>query len=192
MPIALFYNVTTAIAMMAGRFGLALPALMFAGMLARQTERPQSQGTLRTDTFTFGALLTTFLVIVTALSYLPVLTLGPVLEHYCCSRRSSGVLQTTKEVSSSMRRIRYRAGFRATSQWVPARVWPPRPANRLKSTTRSPKLARPLRGEYRSQVFENRISRAFRYPGAQYDLQRHHPEKLNREATVRPSGRCYR
>ncbi|MGA2649057.1 MAG: potassium-transporting ATPase subunit KdpA [Terracidiphilus sp.] len=76
-----FYNITTAIAMMAGRFGLAIPALMFAGMFARQKERPQSRGTLRTDTFTFGALLTAFLIIVTALSYLPVLTLGPVLEH---------------------------------------------------------------------------------------------------------------
>ena len=76
-----FYNITTAIAMLAGRFGLAIPALMFAGMFARQKERPQSRGTLRTDTFTFGALLTTFLVIVTALSYLPVLALGPVLEH---------------------------------------------------------------------------------------------------------------
>ncbi|MGA2909928.1 MAG: potassium-transporting ATPase subunit KdpA [Terracidiphilus sp.] len=76
-----FYNITMAIAMLAGRFGLAIPALMFAGMFARQKERPQSRGTLRTDTFTFGALLTTFLVIVTALSYLPVLALGPVLEH---------------------------------------------------------------------------------------------------------------
>jgi K+-transporting ATPase ATPase A chain len=76
-----FYNITTAIAMMAGRFGLAIPALMFAGLFARQKERPQSRGTLRTDTFTFGALLTTFLIIVAALSYLPVLTLGPVLEH---------------------------------------------------------------------------------------------------------------
>jgi K+-transporting ATPase ATPase A chain len=76
-----FYNITTAIAMMAGRFGVAIPALMFAGMFARQKERPQTRGTLRTDTFTFGALLTTFLVIVTALSYLPVLALGPVLEH---------------------------------------------------------------------------------------------------------------
>jgi len=76
-----FYNILTSIAMMAGRFGLAIPALMFAGMFARQKEKPQSRGTLRTDTFTFGALLTTFLVIVTALSYLPVLTLGPVLEH---------------------------------------------------------------------------------------------------------------
>jgi K+-transporting ATPase ATPase A chain len=76
-----FYNITTAIAMMAGRFGLAIPALMFAGLFAQQKERPQSRGTLRTDTFTFGALLTAFLIVVTALSYLPVLTLGPVLEH---------------------------------------------------------------------------------------------------------------
>jgi len=76
-----FYNITTAIAMMAGRFGLAIPALMFAGTFARQKGRPQSRGTLRTDTFTFGALLTTFLIIVTALSYLPVLAIGPVLEH---------------------------------------------------------------------------------------------------------------
>jgi K+-transporting ATPase ATPase A chain len=76
-----FYNTMTAIAMMAGRFGLTIPALVFAGLLARQKERPQSRGTLRTDTFTFGALLTTFLIMVTALSYLPVLTLGPVLEH---------------------------------------------------------------------------------------------------------------
>jgi K+-transporting ATPase ATPase A chain len=76
-----FYNITTAFAMMAGRFGLAIPALMFAGMFARQKERPESLGTLRTDTFTFGALLTAFLLVVTALSYLPVVTLGPVLEH---------------------------------------------------------------------------------------------------------------
>jgi len=76
-----FYNIMTAIAMMAGRFGLAIPALIFAGKFARQKERPQSRGTLRTDSFTFGALLTTFLIVVTALSYLPVLTLGPVLEH---------------------------------------------------------------------------------------------------------------
>jgi K+-transporting ATPase ATPase A chain len=76
-----FYNILTSIAMMAGRFGLAIPALVFASLLGQQKERPQSRGTLRTDTFTFGVLLTTFLVVVTALSYLPVLTLGPVLEH---------------------------------------------------------------------------------------------------------------
>jgi K+-transporting ATPase ATPase A chain len=76
-----FYNMMTAIAMMAGRFGLAVPALMFAGLMAQQKERPRTIGTLRTDTFTFGALLTGFLILVTALSYLPVLTLGPVLER---------------------------------------------------------------------------------------------------------------
>jgi potassium-transporting ATPase potassium-binding subunit len=76
-----FYNVTTAIAMMAGRFGLAVPALCFAGLVARQRNTPQSIGTLRTDTLSFGVLLTGFLVIVTALSYFPILTLGPVLEY---------------------------------------------------------------------------------------------------------------
>jgi len=40
-----------------------------------------TSGTLRTGSFTLGALLTAFLLIVTALSYLPVLTLGPILEH---------------------------------------------------------------------------------------------------------------
>ena len=77
----LFYNITTAIAMMAGRFGLVVPALCFAGLAGRQKNRPPTRGTLRTDSFTFGALLMVFLLLVTALSYLPVLTLGPVLEQ---------------------------------------------------------------------------------------------------------------
>lgn len=76
-----FYNILTAVAMMAGRFGLAIPALIFAGFFARQKVTPRSHGTLPTDSLSFGLLLTTFLIIVTALSYLPVLTLGPVLEH---------------------------------------------------------------------------------------------------------------
>jgi K+-transporting ATPase ATPase A chain len=76
-----FYNVLTAIAMMAGRFGLAIPALTFAGLFAQQRAIPRSRGTLPTDCLSFGALLTAFLIIVTALSYLPVLALGPVLEH---------------------------------------------------------------------------------------------------------------
>jgi K+-transporting ATPase ATPase A chain len=76
-----FYNISTAIAMMVGRFGLAIPALIFAGLFARQKTTPRSMGTLPTDSFSFGLLLVIFLIIVTALSYLPVLTLGPVLEH---------------------------------------------------------------------------------------------------------------
>jgi K+-transporting ATPase ATPase A chain len=76
-----FYNIMTAIAMMAGRFGLAIPALIFAGLFAQQKTAPRSRGTLPTDSLSFGVLLTTLLIIVTALSYLPVLTLGPVLDH---------------------------------------------------------------------------------------------------------------
>jgi len=75
-----FYNLTTAISMMAGRYGLAVPALLFAGIVARQKNTAPSRGTLPIDSLTFGVLLTAFLVVVTALSYLPVLTLGPILE----------------------------------------------------------------------------------------------------------------
>lgn len=76
-----FYNSLTAIAMMAGRFGLAIPALAFAGLFARQRTTPASAGTLPTHTLSFGILLTVFLIVVTALSYLPVLAIGPILEH---------------------------------------------------------------------------------------------------------------
>jgi len=76
-----FYNFTTAIAMMVGRFGLAIPALAFAGLFARQKIVPRSIGTLSTDSLSFALLLTGYLVIGTALSYLPALTLGPALER---------------------------------------------------------------------------------------------------------------
>ena len=76
-----FYNLTTAIAMLAGRFGLAVPALAFAGLFAGQKNTPVSVGTLPTDSLSFGILLTACLIVMTALSYLPVLALGPVLER---------------------------------------------------------------------------------------------------------------
>jgi len=76
-----FYNITTAVAMMIGRFGLAIPALGLANLFARQKSTPASLGTLPTDSPSFGALLTACLIIMTALSYLPALALGPVLER---------------------------------------------------------------------------------------------------------------
>lgn len=77
----LLYNLMTAIAMMVGRFGLVIPALAFASLFARQRNAPPSVGTLPTHTLSFGILLTAFLIVVAALSYLPVFALGPVLEH---------------------------------------------------------------------------------------------------------------
>src|SRR6202142_3148874 len=76
-----FYNLTTALAVMVGRFGLAIPALALADLFCRQTRTPSSSGTLPTHSFSFGVLLTTCLITIVALSYLPSLALGPVLER---------------------------------------------------------------------------------------------------------------
>jgi K+-transporting ATPase ATPase A chain len=81
-----FYNLTTALAMMAGRFALAIPALALADLLGRQRSTPASSGTLPTHSFSFGVLLTTCLIIMVALSYLPALALGPVLERLLFGR----------------------------------------------------------------------------------------------------------
>jgi len=81
-----FYNLTTELAMMAGRFGLAIPALAFADLFGRQRTTPSSSGTLPTYSLAFGALLTTCLITMVALSYLPALALGPVLERLLLGR----------------------------------------------------------------------------------------------------------
>ncbi len=76
-----FYNLTTALAMMAGRFALAIPALAFAACFARQRNTPSSSGTLPTHSLLFGILLTACLITMVLLSYLPALALGPILER---------------------------------------------------------------------------------------------------------------
>jgi len=76
-----FYNLSTAVAMLVGRFGLAIPALALAALFGRQRNTPSSSGTLPTHSFLFGVLLTACLIIMVALSYLPALALGPVLER---------------------------------------------------------------------------------------------------------------
>ncbi|HXZ79982.1 MAG TPA: potassium-transporting ATPase subunit KdpA [Terriglobales bacterium] len=78
---SVFYNLTTALAMTVGRFGLAIPALGFAGLVANQQSTPTSSGTLPTDSMVFGVLLTASLIIIGALSFLPAVVLGPALER---------------------------------------------------------------------------------------------------------------
>jgi K+-transporting ATPase ATPase A chain len=80
-----FYNVTTGIAMIVGRFGLAIPALALAGSFAEQGRRPVTSGTLRTDTLTFAVLLVGTVLIVGGLSYYAALALGPIVEHLIMS-----------------------------------------------------------------------------------------------------------
>jgi K+-transporting ATPase ATPase A chain len=81
-----FYNLTTALAMIVGRFGLAIPALALADLFGRQRSTPSSSGTLPTHSVSFGVLLTTCLITMVALSYLPTLALGPVLERLLLGR----------------------------------------------------------------------------------------------------------
>lgn len=78
---SVFYNGTTVIAMMVGRFGLAVPALALAGSFAAQGRRPTTMGTMPTYTFTFGVLVVGTALIVGGLSYFPAIVLGPVIEH---------------------------------------------------------------------------------------------------------------
>jgi K+-transporting ATPase ATPase A chain len=76
-----FYNVSTATAMMIGRFGLGIPALALAGLFAGQVRRSTTEGTVHTDTVIFGVLLLATALIVMGLSFFPALTVGPFLEH---------------------------------------------------------------------------------------------------------------
>jgi K+-transporting ATPase ATPase A chain len=79
---SLFYNATTAISMLAGRFGLAALALTLAGRLANQVRRPVTAGSLTSDTPTFGVLVFGTILLVGALSFLPALALGPIVEFF--------------------------------------------------------------------------------------------------------------
>jgi len=76
-----FYNLTTIVAMLAGRFGLAALALALAGRFAKQIRRTPTIGTLPCDTVTFGVLVLGTTVLIGALCFLPALALGPIAEH---------------------------------------------------------------------------------------------------------------
>ena len=71
---------STAVAMLAGRFGLAALALVLAGRFAAQGRLATTSGALPSDTAAFGALVLGTVLVVGALNFLPALTLGPVLE----------------------------------------------------------------------------------------------------------------
>jgi len=75
-----FYNLTTIITMLAGRYGLAALALALAGRFAGQRRLPPTAGTLPNDTPVFGALVFATILLVGALSFLPALALGPIVE----------------------------------------------------------------------------------------------------------------
>jgi K+-transporting ATPase ATPase A chain len=76
-----FYNLALGVCMLIGRFWILVPTLALAGSLAKKKHTPESAGTLRTDGPMFIGLLIVVVIVVGALSFLPALALGPVVEH---------------------------------------------------------------------------------------------------------------
>lgn len=76
-----FYNIALGFAMLIARYWLAIPALAISGALAGKKKVPAGAGTLSTHTPLFIAWLIGVIIIVGALSFLPSLALGPIVEH---------------------------------------------------------------------------------------------------------------
>ena len=76
-----FYNTALGFAMLFARYWLAIPTLAIAGSLARKKIVPAGAGTLPTDTPLFVGLLVGVVILVGALTFVPALALGPIVEH---------------------------------------------------------------------------------------------------------------
>jgi K+-transporting ATPase ATPase A chain len=78
---SVFYNLALGIAMLVARYALIVPVLAMAGSLARKKKVPASAGTLPTHTPLFITWLIGVVIIVGALSFLPALALGPIVQQ---------------------------------------------------------------------------------------------------------------
>jgi K+-transporting ATPase ATPase A chain len=76
-----FYNLTGTLAMLIGRFCLAIPTLALAGSLAAKKKVPSGAGTLSTTSGLFIGWLIGIIILVGALNFIPALALGPIIEH---------------------------------------------------------------------------------------------------------------
>jgi K+-transporting ATPase ATPase A chain len=78
----IFWNVSTGIVMILGRFLPIIGPVAIAGLLAQKKYIPESAGTLKTDTITFGLMTFAVILVLNALSYFPALALGPIAEFF--------------------------------------------------------------------------------------------------------------
>jgi potassium-transporting ATPase potassium-binding subunit len=77
----LWYNTTTGVAQLLGRFFMIIPIMAIAGSLAKKKTVPESAGTFPVTGALFTTLLVSTILIVGALTFFPALSLGPILEH---------------------------------------------------------------------------------------------------------------
>jgi K+-transporting ATPase ATPase A chain len=77
-----WYNTTLGLAMLLGRFFMIVPIMALAGSLAAKKIAPASSGTFPVSGGTFIVLLLGTVLLIGALNFLPVLALGPIVEHF--------------------------------------------------------------------------------------------------------------
>ena len=77
-----FWNYTCGLALIISRYLPIVGQVAIAGLLANKKYTPESAGTLKTDTVTFGVMTFFVIVIVAALSFFPAQTLGPIAEYF--------------------------------------------------------------------------------------------------------------
>ncbi|MBN8694919.1 MAG: potassium-transporting ATPase subunit KdpA [Bacteroidetes bacterium] len=77
-----FWNITTGFVLILGRFLPIIGPVAIAGILAKKKFIPESAGTLRTDTGTFGIMTYAVIMIIAALAFFPALVLGPLAEYF--------------------------------------------------------------------------------------------------------------
>jgi K+-transporting ATPase ATPase A chain len=78
----IFWNVSAGFVMILGRFLPIIGPVAIAGILANKKFIPESAGTLKSDTSTFGIMIFAVIIIIAALAFFPALTLGPIAEHF--------------------------------------------------------------------------------------------------------------
>jgi potassium-transporting ATPase potassium-binding subunit len=78
----IFWNVMTGLVILLGRFLPIIGPVAIAGLLANKKYIPESAGTLKVDSMTFGIMTFVVIIIITALSYFPPLALGPIAEYF--------------------------------------------------------------------------------------------------------------
>lgn len=76
-----FWNITTGLVMLFGRYLPIVVQLAIAGSLLKKSPVNESIGTLKTDSMTFGVTLFVVILIIAALTFFPVMVLGPISEH---------------------------------------------------------------------------------------------------------------
>ena len=78
----IWWNISTGFVLILSRFLPIIGPVAIAGLLAQKKYIPEGDGTLKTDTATFGLMVFVIIAIVAALSFFPVLALGPIAEFF--------------------------------------------------------------------------------------------------------------